>query len=1096
MDSNSSVVNSKTSNALNSLLDETKANSGNLMNSNSLAMKASSQKVWGRGVQVTSGNLKNDMYSVLVDKNNATHLTWVETITSNEDIIYYTFSNDIHLNNWSERRIILRCDYSIKEYKMVIDSNNNLRLFYFLEDTPFSKIYQLYKLNNSEEWSNEEVFSTTTFDLSSLDIQSAENGTLNVVWLATTKDSTKEQWNSSIHYCHFTNYSIRSIECHTICSNTNPVLVRLLRQECNPVTLLPIHKDNVTQNHSIWKVSYNSTGSTWTNESLVVAIDDEIEDLLSFEDNDQTIHFLWENRENYFELCYGYLLSNNTFYSDLEPLNNEKTSIFSFDYYYDETTDSIYTFYEERIVIDQIIYYRKNENNNLTWSPRINITQSNQSSTIRLANPYSENNLQLFWLEEDSITTTNISLEDGFIEESTMIKKSTSLNYLPEIITDSSGKSVMIWMNEDVGEREILIQTREINESSWSHTRILSSDLTDEGNPNLICDSNDTLYCFFSAKENESAKRKIYYLIKNKNNTSWSPVQSIATNGNYVSDGSPKIIFDQEENLYVFWIEWIDEYSEIIYSVKPFNHNEFNPPIKIENKTPYSYAYHVEIKTDSDNTLHLTNGEYSIEDELFQIVYRKISTNGTIVKDAFVDASYDPITKPQLLFSVSGNIEITASYYEHGFTNFPGYTCDIRLYEGLSNGAVWHLKGRIVEESSSLENYDLIQIPNGTCYIIFYDAVYYYYFSWDVKSNYLSYMKRDAEGFWGSIVTINPDNVEVNPMNVFYNSYSDNIEGYLLDKSKISWFGTQNDADNDQLGDIDEYYYATDPNAIDSDLDGLDDGIEVHLNRTNPLFPDTDWDGLLDGEEVLEYLSNPLDRDSDSDYITDGDEIKIYGTNPNQKDTDEDSINDYKEIFQYGTNPLLADTDNDGMPDFYEVTVGLNATLANGNEDEDDDNLTNLEEYTEGTNVFTADTDGDFLLDGEEVKEWKTDPLDADTDGDTLTDWEEVTKYQTSPLSKDTDKDGFSDRDEINSGTDPLNKKDNIRRNRIIRILLSTVIPIPLVIIILVIIEVNYRVKKRKLEKSEKAEYQAELAKIEEVQEVKSIKTKIQNSKN
>ncbi|MDZ7624238.1 MAG: hypothetical protein U5J96_07330 [Ignavibacteriaceae bacterium] len=53
------------------------------------------------------------------------------------------------------------------------------------------------------------------------------------------------------------------------------------------------------------------------------------------------------------------------------------------------------------------------------------------------------------------------------------------------------------------------------------------------------------------------------------------------------------------------------------------------------------------------------------------------------------------------------------------------------------------------------------------------------------------------------------------------------------------------------------------------------------------------------------------------------------------------------------------------------------------------------------------DTDGDGLSDGDEVFNYKTDPLKADTDGDGLSDYDEIMKYYTDPLISDTDKDGI-----------------------------------------------------------------------------------------
>ncbi len=70
-------------------------------------------------------------------------------------------------------------------------------------------------------------------------------------------------------------------------------------------------------------------------------------------------------------------------------------------------------------------------------------------------------------------------------------------------------------------------------------------------------------------------------------------------------------------------------------------------------------------------------------------------------------------------------------------------------------------------------------------------------------------------------------------------------------------------------------------------------------------------------------------------------------------------------------NPGQLDTDGDGLGNFCDL-------------DDDDDGLTDFDEFFRGTDPLNPDTDGDGLLDGEEVLTYLTNPLLADTDGDSL----------------------------------------------------------------------------------------------------------------
>ncbi len=135
------------------------------------------------------------------------------------------------------------------------------------------------------------------------------------------------------------------------------------------------------------------------------------------------------------------------------------------------------------------------------------------------------------------------------------------------------------------------------------------------------------------------------------------------------------------------------------------------------------------------------------------------------------------------------------------------------------------------------------------------------------------------------------------------------------------------DSDGDDLNNLSEYHSGSNPFAIDTDLDGLNDGDEVQTYQTNPAVIDSDFDTLSDYTEVIETLTNPLNSDSDADELNDGAEINIYLT-----------------------DPLSADTDEDLMPDGWEILYQLNARIDDASIDTDNDGINNLTEYLAGTN--------------------------------------------------------------------------------------------------------------------------------------------------
>jgi outer membrane protein OmpA-like peptidoglycan-associated protein len=263
------------------------------------------------------------------------------------------------------------------------------------------------------------------------------------------------------------------------------------------------------------------------------------------------------------------------------------------------------------------------------------------------------------------------------------------------------------------------------------------------------------------------------------------------------------------------------------------------------------------------------------------------------------------------------------------------------------------------------------------------------------------------------------------------------------------------DTDGDGLKDgMETTSYKTDPYKADTDGDGINDGEEVTGYRTDPLKPDTDKDGLSDGDEVFKYRTNPLQADTDNDGLSDGDEVLKHKTNPLVADTDNDGLSDGDEVLKHKTNPLVADTDNDGLSDGDEVLKhrsnplkidtdggGLNdgAEIQAGKnplDPKDDDKALNEPKKPEPVvppkaevippkpDTSQIDTDGDGLTDIDENTKYRTDPTKKDTDGDGLSDGEEILKYRTDPLKADTDGDGINDGLEVNQYQTDSKKAD------------------------------------------------------------------------
>jgi hypothetical protein len=127
---------------------------------------------------------------------------------------------------------------------------------------------------------------------------------------------------------------------------------------------------------------------------------------------------------------------------------------------------------------------------------------------------------------------------------------------------------------------------------------------------------------------------------------------------------------------------------------------------------------------------------------------------------------------------------------------------------------------------------------------------------------------------------------------------------------------------------------SSDPDAADTDGDGLDDGAEF-LIRSDPRSIDSDKDGLDDDVEWIQYKSNPASVDSDSDArgpdgtkfpnqaLFDGNEILELRTSPTLADTDGDSKTDLEEFEDPSRNPLVAELPTARLEFMGELDVRL-----------------------------------------------------------------------------------------------------------------------------------------------------------------------------
>ncbi|MFX0103418.1 MAG: right-handed parallel beta-helix repeat-containing protein, partial [Candidatus Hodarchaeota archaeon] len=129
-----------------------------------------------------------------------------------------------------------------------------------------------------------------------------------------------------------------------------------------------------------------------------------------------------------------------------------------------------------------------------------------------------------------------------------------------------------------------------------------------------------------------------------------------------------------------------------------------------------------------------------------------------------------------------------------------------------------------------------------------------------------------------------------------------------------------------------------------------------------------------------------IDNDGDTNSTTIANLIFVLN---GSTDFDNDGLNNSYEIHVYLTDPYNPDTDGDNITDGWEILYTLDPlNISDASNDDDNDGLTNVEEFNRDTIPNEADSDNDGLNDGEEVS-LGTNPNDADSDNDGFNDGEE-----------------------------------------------------------------------------------------------------------
>lgn len=491
------------------------------------------------------------------------------------------------------------------------------------------------------------------------------------------------------------------------------------------------------------------------------------------------------------------------------------------------------------------------------------------------------------------------------------------------------------------------------------------------------------------------------------------PLESMDINGNFVAtrmtSDNTKVLISGNARL-----------TEMYYSGaerEPIGPNQFEGEVYgadyRTNEIAHTGNYSVKNNTTNDKVfeVNIPQGFDEIRRGWYKISFWSAIKEGHEVGNAYFN---DIKLEPQERI-IAGCWELRNYYFE---------------YEGEDSPFHVYVKNHMHKEQF-FDDFRVHPISSSVATYIYNDATDDLLFIHDAN-NLASSFRYDSAGrliktyvevptdhsFLGGFKVVSKNKHKYNGLGASYDPYPDNINWYgCLSNPPDEGFPCEGmndpnapDSDNDGIvDDCDNCPIEFNPSQIDSDNDGVGDACDNCPDHPNSDQLDSNQNGLGDACESINPCEpeDPGYEDTDGDGIGDACDNCIYTPNPDQSDIDNDGVGDACDNCPSTPNPDQLDTDGDEIGD---VCDNCPLTFNPDQSDIDNDGIGDIcDNCIETNNPDQTDIDGDDVGDVCDncPKTYNTLQIDIDEDG--IGDDCDNCPNDCNPEQEDIDKDGIGD---------------------------------------------------------------------------------------